>query len=89
MLEAQNEISQIARQMNDPFLHPRINIHDDLTFIFPDDERLAEYINFVGETMVKCRFPWQIVPLAVECNIGYESWAVMEEVASFKGAYIR
>ena len=89
VLEAQNEISQIARQMNDPFLHPRINIHDDLTFIFPDDERLAEYINFVGETMVKCRFPWQIVPLAVECNIGYESWAVMEEVASFKGAYIR
>jgi uracil-DNA glycosylase family 4 len=88
VLEAQNAMSQMALKERDPFLHPRINIHDDLTFLLPDDGRLPQYIKLIGETMVKCRFDWQIVPLAVDCTIGTD-WANMEYVSSFTGDYMR
>lgn len=83
---AQTELSRKAWQQGDMHLHPRINVHDDLTFILPDDDRLAGYIETVAHSMVKLRFDWQIVPLTVEVKMG-KNWCDLEEVALFKGDY--
>lgn len=88
VVEAQNVLASLARKERDPFLHPRINIHDDLTFIFPDDERLMPYIERVGPLMVEPRFDWQVAPLSVSCAVGYD-WANLEDVATFTGDYVR
>ena len=88
VVESMNALASMSRERNDPHLHPRINIHDDLTFFLPDDERLEGYINTIWPELVKIRFDWQIVPLAVEGAIG-ESWEALEEFGNFTGDYIR
>lgn len=90
VLEAQNAMSEHARRLKDPYLHPRINIHDDLTFILPDDDAdvLAAYIEFIGNELCAVRFSFQIVPLMWECKVGY-NWSEFEECAEFIGDYVR
>jgi DNA polymerase I-like protein with 3'-5' exonuclease and polymerase domains/uracil-DNA glycosylase len=90
VLEAQNELSILSRQRKDPYLHPRINVHDDITFILPNsDEEIARYIEEIMPIMVKVRFPWQIVPLSVECSLGEKNWADVEELTTYTGDYVR
>lgn len=88
VFRAQNELSQLSLEREDPYLHPRMNIHDDLTFILPDDDRLEEYIDTITPIMLKIRFDWQIVPLVVEWSVGY-NWCDLEEIATFTGDYVR
>lgn len=89
VLLAQNALSELAREMDDFYLQPRINIHDDLIFVLPDVPDLLEtYIDLIGKELVKPRFDWQIVPLAVEARVGY-NWADLDEIASFTGDYVR
>lgn len=90
VLEAQNAMSRHARRLKDPYLHPRINIHDDLTFILPDGDPdvLETYIDFIGNELCAVRFPFQVVPLMWECKVGY-NWSDFEEIAVFVGDYIR
>lgn len=89
VLLAQNSLSELAREMGDFHLQPRVNIHDDLMFVLPDVPDLLEaYIDVIGKELVKPRFDWQIVPLAVEARIGY-NWADLAEIASFEGSYVR
>ena len=45
---------------------PRIQIHDDLTFMLPENKDLPNYIDTIQRIMVNKRFRWQIVPLNVE-----------------------
>ena len=86
--EAMNALARRSREERDLYLHPRINIHDDLTFICPDDDRLEWYIQTIGEELVALRFPWQTCPMGVDVCIG-ETWADMHEVAAFTGPYHR
>lgn len=86
--EAMNDLAALSRKLKDPYLHPRIQIHDDLTFVLPDDERMQEYIDIIVERLVKVRFDWQIVPLAVEGMVG-ENWADMLEFCNHEGDYLR
>lgn len=89
VIDAQNDLSRMALETNDFYLHPRINIHDDLEFEIPDqDDQIEAYINEITKTMVKVRFPWQIVPLSVEVKIGY-NWADLDEVTVFIGDHVR
>jgi uracil-DNA glycosylase family 4 len=89
VLEAQNALAALSREKNDPYLHPRINIHDDLSFILPDDPDLLEaYIKLIAAELVKIRFDFQIVPLMVEAKVGY-TWAELIECGEFIGDYIR
>jgi DNA polymerase-1 len=89
VLEAQNALSYLSIEMKDPYLHPRMNIHDDLTFILPDNPDLIEaYVDIIAEELVKVRFPWQIVPWSVDSKIGY-NWAELTEFGSFIGDYVR
>lgn len=88
-LGAQARLSRKALQTGDMYFHPRINVHDDLTFILPDrkDDELVQYIEIIAEEMVAVHFDWQICPLVVECAIG-TNWAELAEVCSFTGDYI-
>jgi DNA polymerase-1 len=86
--DAMNEMMVLSRYRKDPFLHPRIQVHDDLTFIVPDSPKLEYYVNTISEVLTKVRFPWQTVPLAVEAKIGTR-WAELEEFAVFAGEYMK
>jgi DNA polymerase I-like protein with 3'-5' exonuclease and polymerase domains/uracil-DNA glycosylase len=88
VVEAMNELSKLSVELDDPYLHPRINIHDDLIFVLPDDERLDGYIESICEVMVAVRFPWQCVPLMVEGRMGV-IWAELEEFTKFTGDWIK
>ena len=89
VLEAQNAIYAEARRRKDPHMCPRINIHDDLTFLVPEsDDSIEYYTREIAKELVKPRFDWSIVPLAVEANIGY-NWSDLHEIAVIKGDYMR
>ena len=89
VIGAQNDLSEMAIEADDFYLHPRLNVHDDLTLIVPDQEdRIEEYIRAAAGVMVKIRFPWQIVPLTVEAQIG-RHWDDLSEVTVIEGAYVR
>jgi DNA polymerase I-like protein with 3'-5' exonuclease and polymerase domains len=82
-----NEIANIARHENNIFLHPRLNLHDDLTFLLPEDE-VEEYVKFIHPILTRVRFPFQCVPLTVELAIG-DNWAELDKIATFEGDFIR
>lgn len=51
-------------------LQPNMEIHDDLTFIWPED-KVEEYARIVIDIMLSCPFEWaRIVPLGVEFSVG-------------------
>ena len=86
VLEAQNALYERSVRDNDPLFQPRINIHDDLVFILPDDDRLDWYLEEIATEIIKPRFDWLIVPLATECRIGY-NWAELSTVKTWSGDY--
>lgn len=89
VLEAQNDLYRAAKEFNDPYLYPRINIHDDLTFELPDQEDvLSVYIEEIASRLTAIRFDFQIVPLAVDAQIGYD-WSDLQKVHTFVGPYIK
>jgi uracil-DNA glycosylase family 4 len=89
VIAAQNELSDLSRELDDFYLHPRINIHDDLTFEVPDNEALiAEYIPVIADAMTRVRYDWQVVPLNVEIKMGYD-WCDLVELCTLTGDYVR
>jgi uracil-DNA glycosylase family 4 len=87
--DAQNELSTLALKEKDWNLHPRINVHDDLSFFLPDHIPTAmEYLDIITSVMVKVRYRFQVVPLMVEVSVG-PNWADLEEVGKFVGDYVR
>lgn len=81
--EAQNALCKMALEI-DPYFLPRVNIHDDLLFELPDSNDLFQYIQTIGQEIVKPRFPFINVPLMTECRIGTD-WASLESVVNFVG----
>jgi DNA polymerase I-like protein with 3'-5' exonuclease and polymerase domains len=63
---------------------PRINVHDDLSFILRDDSDLELRIQRIAAIMAKARFPWLIVPLMIEVSVGY-NWADVSEICKITG----
>jgi DNA polymerase I len=89
VVDAQNELLELSYEYKDPYLQVRINIHDDLSFILPDDvSAIADYLDVITPIMTKVRFPWQIVPLTVSAELGY-NWSDMEEIGTFEGDYVK
>jgi DNA polymerase I-like protein with 3'-5' exonuclease and polymerase domains/uracil-DNA glycosylase len=85
--DAMNELAYLSRKEKDPYLHPRMQIHDDLTFILPDqDSLLEEYLLRICEVMVAVKNKWQIVPFAVEASIG-DNWCDTSELMTYVGDY--
>jgi len=79
VLNAMSELNE-----RDPDLYqPMMEIHDDLTFLWPKDE-VDKRAEVVISEMVKPHFDWiNPVPLVVEMKIG-DNWFETEEVGSFE-----
>ena len=88
VLDAMNAMRALSYEMKDPYLMPRINVHDDLTFFFPDSDDVEDYIQIAADTLTQVRYNWQVVPFMVEVSLG-KNWADVEEIAKFTGKYKR
>ena len=64
-----------------PWLRPILQIHDELTFIVPD-ERLAEAVDFIRKCMEEQPFPAFDLPLIAEASAG-TTFGKMEELEDF------
>lgn len=64
-------------QMEEDRFQPNMEIHDDLTFIWPVDS-IEKNAEFVMKTMTRIRFPWMaVVPIEVEMSVGL-NWSDLE-----------
>jgi DNA polymerase-1 len=75
-------VSERAQLEADIYLNPVINVHDDLTYLFPINET-ERYMRVAAEEMCKPRFDYINVPLVVEASLG-ASWHLLEEVKVFR-----
>jgi len=63
-------------------LQASMEIHDDLTFIWPE-KKVDEYAEIVIREMLTCPFDWaNVVPLVVEMSIG-DNWADTKAAGEF------
>jgi uracil-DNA glycosylase family 4 len=61
-------------EINHDYLQANMEIHDDLTFIWPN-KKVEEYAKIVIDEMVHVPFKWaHIVPIVVEMSVG-QDWA--------------
>lgn len=80
---AMNELSMIAAETNQWHLHPVLNIHDDLTLVIPDDDKiLEESIDAIYRVMLTPPYKCVNVPLSVSASIG-PAWYGMSEIGKF------
>ncbi len=63
-----------------------MEIHDDLTFIWPKHE-IDKNLEVVVREMTKIEYPWINVPLGVEVSVG-ENWCDLEEFGKFTSVEI-
>lgn len=81
--DAMDRLSMLAVKTKQWHLHPRLNIHDDLTFIIPDDDKLIdESLEIIVQEMLKLPFKFINVPMSVEVSIG-TNWENQEEIGKF------
>lgn len=81
--DAMDRLSMLAVKTKQWHLHPRLNIHDDLTFIFPnDDEVIDEGISIAVSEMLKLPFKFINVPMSVEVSIG-TNWENQEDIGKY------
>lgn len=81
VIDAQARISRFAYESARPSLQPIMNIHDDLSFYFPDATAERD-VEDVARLMLTGLFPFVDVPMLVECSVG-ENWADKEEIGKF------
>ena len=80
---AMNELSFKAVETSKWYLHPVLNVHDDLTFIIPDDDKvLEEAISVIYRTMLTPPYSCVNVPLSVKASIG-PAWYGMQGIGKF------
>ncbi len=80
---AMNELSYLAASTGKWYLHPRLNIHDDLSMVIPDNEQiLEEAIEQIYKVMLTPPYSFMNVPLSVKCSVG-KNWYEMAEIGQF------
>lgn len=76
-------LSEYAATTGKWYLHPIMNIHDDLTFDIPNNPKiLEEAIEKIYRVMLAPVYDFINVPLSVECSIG-DNWLEMKEIEKF------
>jgi len=76
-------LSAMAAETGKWYLHPIMNIHDDLTFAIPDDDKLLdEAIETIYRVMLNPSYDFVNVPLSVSCSVG-NNWLEMTEMGKF------
>ena len=75
---AMNELSCMAAESGKWYLHPVLNIHDDLSFLIPENKQ--DYaIKTISEIMLTPPYKFINVPLSIEISVG-TNWFDMDEV---------
>lgn len=73
--DAMNRLSYIAATTGKWYLHPVMNIHDDLSFFIPDNDKIFnEAIEIIAQQMLVFDYTWVNVPLSIEISVG-KNWA--------------
>lgn len=81
--EAMNRLSIKAVTEQQWYLHPRLNVHDDLTFSIPDkDAVLEKAIQDIYRIMLTPSYSCVNVPLSVSASVGTH-WFGMTEIGKF------
>jgi uracil-DNA glycosylase family 4 len=75
-----NALSEEAATTGKWYLHPILNIHDDLSFEVPDDDLILEQaIKDIYTVMLSPKYDFINVPLSVTCSVG-KHWYKMTEI---------
>jgi len=82
VVDAMSRLSRIAQEDDKPWLQPVLNIHDDLTFLFPDSELENAADRVIVEMLDIPFFDIFNVPVSVEAEMG-PNWYEMETVGTF------
>ena len=78
VMDAMSRLSE----MEDPRYQPMLEVHDDLTFLWPKKE-IEKRAEIVIKTLITVPFKWaNIVPIEVEMSVGPD-WINMKEVGKF------
>lgn len=81
--DAMNRLSMIASESGNWYMHPVLNVHDDLSFFIPEDEKVLEpALEVIMKQMLKFDYKWINVPLSIEISIG-KNWADLEPIGKF------
>jgi DNA polymerase-1 len=81
VVSAMNRLSLMAYEQGISYYQAVLNIHDDLTFIIPD-EKLDEAVKVISREMVREFDFMNDVPLEVEVIVG-KNWYKLEEYGKF------
>ncbi len=82
--DAMVRLSYLAMQTGRPYVHPVLNVHDDLSFIVPSDRRVVDRaLEIIVTEMLTFRFPWVNVPLALEVSMG-PNWCDLKSLGKFR-----
>ena len=76
-----NRLSRLGYETGRSQLTFRLNVHDDLTSVFPD-KTLDEDIETAAREMVNPCYEWCTVPLTAEVSVG-KNWFNMEKIHTF------
>jgi DNA polymerase I-like protein with 3'-5' exonuclease and polymerase domains len=82
-VDAMNRLSEKAMETGNMFIHPRVNVHDDLIAMCENtDKVIEESIDTFLNTMLRVPYSWVNVPMSVEISIG-KNWYDMETIGKF------
>lgn len=81
VVDSMCRLSSMASQTKKWWLHPRLNIHDDLSFVVPD-EHMDKALDTIIKTMLTLQFDCINVPLSISVSIG-RNWYEMHDVGKF------
>lgn len=74
-------LSRLSK-MEDPRYQPMLEVHDDLTFLWPKSE-IEKRLEVVIQTMINVPFDWaNVVPIEVEASWG-DDWINMSGIGKF------
>lgn len=80
ILNSANRLSRYAHEHHAPQIQPRMQIHDDLTFVLPN-ESMEQDLEIIVPAICTPDYDFVNVPITVECKIG-KRWG--EQVEVFK-----
>ena len=81
VVDALNRLSEHAVEADQLERHPRLLVHDDLSFFLPK-KKFDEYAAFIIDEMLKIKFSFINVPLTVEASCG-PNWFDLKEIGTF------
>jgi len=80
--EAMCAVSELYYETDNYEIQPRINVHDDLTYLMRE-QALNTNVEIIAREMCRHRFDYINVPLVVEAQIG-KRWHELKEIKVYR-----